>query len=481
MKVNLMESVVEADLASLQQAMQDGLFRSEELTAAYLERISRFDTRLHSILEVNPDALEVAAALDRERDEQGCRGPLHGIPLLLKDNINTADRMHTSAGALALASHCAAEDSEVAHRLRQAGAVLLGKTNMTEWANFMSPSMWAGYSTRGGLTLNPYGPGEIFVGGSSSGSAAAVAMSLAAAAVGTETSGSIISPASQHSLVGLKPTVGLVSQSGIIPIAHSQDSAGPMTRTVKDAAILLSIMAGPDETFCDYTRFLNVDVLRQARIGIPRYFYKDLDDERLAVAEAAIEALRKAGATIIDPVDMFGEGVAWDAEVMRHEFKYGVNRYLGSLPADAPVHSLEELIAYNEAHTDKALKYGQDTLIWSEQVSGTLTEEAYLASKRRNRDIAGKGIDDALAEHRLDALLFLGYEGGSDLAARAGYPIITVPAGYAKTGVIAPGGYSTHGPQGMSFVGTAHSEPVLLALAYGYEQATKHRVPPNMA
>ncbi|CAM4500700.1 amidase [Paenibacillus endophyticus] len=491
MRINKQDWIIEADIISMQKAMEEGWLSSEELVQLYMERIAIQDTVLRSILEVNPDALDIAKSLDRERSANKVRGLLHGIPILLKDNIDTRDLMHTSAGSVALASSIAASDSGVAAKLRAAGAVLLGKTNMTEWANFMSGSMWAGYSSRGGLTLNPYGPGELFIGGSSSGSAAAVAANLGAAAIGTETSGSIVSPASQTSLVGIKPTIGLVSRAGIIPITASQDTAGPMARTVTDAAILLGAIVGADERdevtltgaehgFSDYTVFLDEEYMKQARIGIPRFYYKDLDEERLAVIEAAIADLKEAGAVIIDPVELACEQVEWDWHVLRYEFKKYVNDYLGSLAASVPVHSLAELIAYNNEHAEIALKYGQDTLISSEETSGTLTEQEYVDSLRQNKELAGKrGLDAALEEYRLDALLFLGDESGDDLAARAGYPVITVPGGYAEHGITAEEGYVTKGPQGITFIGTAFSEPTLIKLAYGYEQATKHRFPPQ--
>ncbi|OBZ13744.1 amidase family protein [Bacillus sp. FJAT-26390] len=491
MKVNMEEWIIEADIASMQAAMEAGWLSSEELVKVYLGRIKRHDGVLRSILEVNPDAIEIARDLDQERVERGSRGNLHGIPIILKDNIDTHDNMHTSAGSVALANSYAAADSFVASQLRAAGAVFLGKANMTEWANFMSGSMWAGYSSRGGLVLNPYGPGELFIGGSSSGSGAAAAANLAAAAIGTETSGSIISPASQTNLVGIKPTIGLVSRTGIIPITSSQDTAGPMARTVTDAAIVLGALTGADEldevtvagakhAYKDYTPFLNTDYLKQARIGIPRFYYKDLDEARLAVIEEAIGVLKQAGATIIDPVELPCEKVEWDWHVLRYEFKKYINDYLGKLDESVPVHSLQELIAYNAEHADIALKYGQDTLISAEETSGTLTEQEYVDSLIRNRELAGKGgIDHALEEHQLDALLFLGNDDGDDLAARAGYPVITVPGGFAETGIIAEGGYTTKGPQGISFIGTAFSEPTLIKLAYGFEQATKHRFPPT--
>lgn len=332
MKLDLEKWIIEADIISMQTAMEAGLLCSEDLVNVYLDRIGKYDTELRSILEVNPDALEIARVLDKERTEKGSRGQLHGIPILLKDNIDTHDNMHTSAGSVALANSFAAKDSFVASQLRAAGAVLLGKANMTEWANFMSGSMWAGYSSRGGLVLNPYGPGELFIGGSSSGSAAAVAANLAAAAIGTETSGSIISPASQTCLVGLKPTIGLVSRTGIIPITNSQDTAGPMTRTVTDAAILLGALTGADErdavtltgakhAYRDYTPFLDADYIKQARIGVPRFYYEHLDEDRLAVIEAAITDLKEVGATIIDPVELACEQTDWQWHVLRYEFK----------------------------------------------------------------------------------------------------------------------------------------------------------------
>ncbi len=306
-----------------------------------------------------------------------------------------------------------------------------------------------------------------------------------------ETTGSIISPACQNGVVGIKPTVGLVSQTGIIPITFSQDSAGPIARTVTDAAIILGALVHVNEQdadalgiihgYQDYTQFLDSSFLRQARIGIPRFYYEGLDEARLKIVEDAITALKNEGATIVDAVSLPCENTEWDANVLRYEFKYALNKYLAQLPEEVPVHSLEEVISFNEAHAQRALKYGQGTLIWSEETSGTLKEAEYLNSLTRNVEMARKnGIDHSLNKHRLDALMFLGNEGGADLAARAGYPIITVPGGYATSGIIAPGGYTTKGPQGISFVGTAFSEPILIQIAYGFEQATGHRVPPNL-
>lgn len=488
MKRKIDDLLIEADIASLQRAMESGALTSEACVRWYLERIERFNSKLRVVLEINPDAIAIAVALDAERQEHGSRGLLHGIPILLKDNIDTGDRMHTSAGSIALAEHVALNDSAVAAQLRAAGAVLLGKANMTEWANFMSSTMWAGYSSRGGLTLNPYGPGELFVGGSSSGPGAAVAANLCTAAIGTETTGSIISPASQNSLVGLKPTVGLVSRRGIIPITHSQDSAGPMTRTVRDAACLLGAITGVDPedaamqekgriAYTDYMPFLDPNGLQGARIGIPRYYYQGLDQARAEIIERAIALCKERGAMIVDPVSMPCEHATWDWNVGRFEFKKGLNDYLAKAGPGASVRTLDQLIAYNEANREVALKYGQDMLIWSNETSGTLSEPEYAESLRFNREVSrAQGIDYAIREYGIDALLFLGNEEGLDLSARAGYPAITVPGGYAETGVIAKGGYTTKGPQGITFVGTAYSEPVLFRLAYAYEQASNYRI-----
>ncbi|SFD76831.1 amidase [Paenibacillus catalpae] len=490
MDQTIKERLLEADIAYLQAAMEARQLTSEECVCWYLERIDRINPIVKAVLEVNPDAIAIAKALDEERRERGARGPLHGIPILLKDNIDTGDNMHTSAGSVALAEHFAPSDSAVAEQLRAGGAIFLGKANMTEWANFMSNTMLAGYSSRGGLTLNPYGPGELFVGGSSSGSGAAVAANLCAAAIGTETSGSIISPSSQNNIVGIKPTIGLVSRSGIIPISQAQDSAGPMTRTVRDAAILLGAMTAVDRAdaamdgegraaYTDYTAFLEINGLKGARIGIPRHYYQALDEARADIIKRAISLCAERGAIIVDPVSLPCENAKWDWDVMRFEFKKGLNDYLAKAGTGASVRTLDELIAYNEANRDVALQYGQGTLIWSNETSGALTEQEYLESLRSNREIArNQGIDYAVREYKLDALLFLGNEEGMDISARAGYPAITVPGGYAETGIIAEGGYTTKGPQGITFVGTAYSEPTLFRIAYAFEQASKCRYAP---
>lgn len=484
--------IVEADITAMQAAMESGEATSEAIVQAYLERISQYDPKLKSILEINPDALDIARSMDEERRLKGSRGSLHGIPIVLKDNIDTGDQMHTSAGSVTLADSFAAEDSSVAAALRSAGAVILGKANMTEWANFMSNTMWSGYSSRGGLVLNPYGPGELFVGGSSSGSAVAVAANLAAVTIGTETSGSIISPASQNCVVGIKPTVGLISRRGIIPLTYTQDTAGPIARTVRDAAIVLGALTGVDErdevtvtsnriAYTDYTPFLDATYLQQARIGIPRYYYQDLDSDRLEIMETAISILKEAGVTIVDFVELPCEGYERNGNVLRYEFKKYVNDYLAQLPPSIPVHSLKDVIDYNEQHSEVALKYGQDVLLWAEDTSGTLTEQEYINSKVTNFEMSREqGIDYVLTKYNLDALMSAGCSDLVDLAAIAGYPSITVPAGYAADGIVAPGGYITNGPLGVTFTGTAYSEGTLIKLAYGFEQLTKFRYAPEL-
>ncbi len=487
------EWIIEADIASMQDEMTKGSLTAEQLVSLYLDRINTYDTVINSVLELNPDALVIARQLDMERIQTGARSSLHGIPLLIKDNIDTADKLHTSAGSIALAESTAAQDAAVISRLRAAGAIILGKANMTEWANFMAPGMWAGYSSRGGLVLNPYGPGELFVGGSSSGSAASVAANLIAAAVGTETSGSIIGPASQNCIVGIKPTAGLVSMDGIIPGIGSQDTAGPLARSVSDAAVLLGSMTGLDELdtqvsgtargsrIADYTVFLDTAYLQGVRIGIPRAIYQELDEEVIAIMAEAIELLEQQGAVIVDPIELPCLNSEWSPVMLQYEFKRGLNHYLGRLAESLPVHSLSELIAYNNMHSDKALKYGQGMLEWLEQSGDGITEEMYLEQLRLSREQArDQGIDYALKKYQLDALMFPGFH-GTDLAARAGYPLITVPAGFAANGTLTPGGYTTKGPHGVTFSGTAFSEPTLISIAYGFEQASGRRFQPRLS
>lgn len=491
MDMMLQEWINEADILSMQTAMESGSVSSEDLVRSYLERIHKYDSKINAILEINPDAIEIAIELDKERKLTGSRGKLHGIPILLKDNLDTGDKMHTSAGSVALAESFAAMDSFVASKLRSAGAVILGKANMSEWSNFMSSKMPAGYSSRGGLVLNPYGPGEVFISGSSSGPAAAIASNFAAGAIGTETAGSIVGPACQNSLVGIKPTVGLVSRAGVIPISVSQDTPGPIARTVTDAAIMLGELTGIDDnddatllskerSFADYTPFLDADYIQQAKIGIPRHYYMHLDKERLAIMEAAISILQAAGATIVDHVSLHVEHNNWNNDVMCYEFKKGLDQYLSQLSDTVPVHSLQELIDYNENHAEVALKYGQDTLIRSAET--TLNEETYREKKQQYDILArSQGIDYVLKEHGLDALLLPGDVDGMYIAARLGYPLITVPAGYSSIGVVDSDGDSTKGPFGVVFSGKAFSEPTLIKIAYAFEQATNHRVPPQLS
>jgi amidase len=487
--INLKEWIIEADITSMQTAMEAGSITSEEIVQVYLERINKYDLRINSVLEINPEAIQIARALDKERKEKGSRGKLHGIPILLKDNIDTKDKMHTSAGSVALAESFALNDSFIASKLRSAGAIFIGKTNMSEWSNFMSSSMPAGYSSRGGLVLNPYGTGELFISGSSSGSAAAVAANLGLASIGTETAGSIVGPASQNLIVGIKPTVGLVSRAGIIPISSSQDTPGPLARTVSDAVIVLGALTGVDDkdittlasencSFQDYTPFLDANFLCHARIGIPRHYYKNLDEERLSIMETAIKTLKNEGATIIDSVIIHVEQQNWNNDVITYEFKKGLNDYLSQLADSVPIHTLEELIQYNKKHAEKALVYGQDTLIRSEET--ILTENTYLQKKQEYMELPLKqGIDYVLDKYKLDALMLPGDVDGMYIAARLGYPLIAVPAGYSSNGVIDKDGDSTKGPFGVVFSGRAFSEPTLIKIAYGFEQATHHRFPPK--
>ncbi|MBM7619864.1 amidase [Bacillus tianshenii] len=476
------EWLPEATIEQLQGALENGEITSKELVLMYLHRIGQHDKKgisLNSILEINPDAVFIAEALDLERWRKGARGPLHGIPVLVKDNIDTGDHMHTSAGSVALAEHNAAEDSFVAKQLRDAGAIILGKTNMTEWANFMTKNMPSGYSSRGGQVLNPYGPGKFDVGGSSSGSGAAIAANFAVAAIGTETSGSILSPASMNSLVGIKPTVGLISRRGIIPITYSQDTAGPMTRTVKDAAILLSALTSTDKSDSatlsnpnpglSYTSFLLKEGLHGMRIGIARDpFFTYLSDEEALVMEEAIACLRENGAIVVDNVNIPFSKEKWDYHTLFYEFKPSLNAYLSKTGPHVPVKSLKDLIAFNKKDSGKMLKYDQTVLIESENLSGSLTEEEYLVSRERDlfRTQEG-GIDACMDGYELDAILTPNNFGAS-LPAKAGYPSITVPGGYTPEGK----------PVGVTFTARAYEESTLIQIGYAYEQATLHRKAP---
>ncbi|MEW6304811.1 MAG: amidase, partial [Verrucomicrobiota bacterium] len=410
----------EAGVMELQARLGSGKFTAVSLVKKYLARIREIDRRgpwLNSVIELNPDALEIAAVLDKERKAKGGRGPLHGIPVLIKDNIDTHDRMSTTAGSLALAGSIAPRDSFVAERMREAGAVILGKTNLSEWANFRGSRSTSGWSARGGQTRNPYvldrNPS-----GSSSGSAVAAAANLCAVAVGTETDGSILSPSSFNGIVGIKPTVGLISRSGIIPIAHSQDTAGPMARTVSDAAILLGALTGVDardeatsasqgKAHRDYTQFLDPDGLRGARIGVARRMFGPNRAADLVV-ENVIAIIKRLGATVIDPADIptLGKFGAAESEVLHYEFKTDLNAYLAALGANAPVRTLKEIIEFNERNRDREMPwFGQENFLRAE-AKGPLTEKAYLdavaACRRLARD---EGIDAVMNEHRLDAIL----------------------------------------------------------------------------
>jgi amidase len=488
----------EATLLDLAGRMRTGALTSQALTRAYLDRIEALDRKgpeLRSVLEVNPDALSIAGALDAERRAKGPRGPLHGIPVLLKDNIDTADRMTTTAGSLALEGSVAPRDAHLALRLRAAGAVLLGKTNLSEWANIRSTRSSSGWSARGGQCRNPYALDRNPC-GSSSGSGAAVSANLCAVAVGTETDGSIVCPSSANGTVGIKPTLGLVSRAGVIPIAHSQDTAGPMARTVRDAAILLGALAGVDprdpatataagRLVADYTASLDPDGLRGARIGVARKI-SGFDARVDRLMDDAIAEMKRRGAVIVDPADIphTGEYDESELEVLLFELKADLAAYLATRGPKAPVRTLADVIAFNEAHRDREMPYFGQELFLRAQEKGPLTTPAYLEALARNQRLSrGEGIDAVMDEHKLDALiaptggpswmtdLIDGdhFTGGSSTApAVAGYPNVSVPMG------------SIFGlPVGLQFMGRAWSEPVLLRIAYAFEQATAHRRPPR--
>ncbi|PZE19645.1 amidase family protein [Paenibacillus xerothermodurans] len=480
--------VIEATISELQQGMCTGEFTCKDVTLAYLNRIAKYDKQgpnINSVLELNPQALVIAEALDKERAVSGRRGPLHGIPILLKDNIDTGDRMHTSAGTIALANSYAAQDAFLVRLLRKAGAVILGKANMSEMAKFVSKRAPNGYSSRGGFVRNPYGPANLDVGGSSCGSGAAVAANLTAAAIGTETLGSIINPSVENSIVGLNPSVGLISRTGIVPIAPTHDTAGPMTRTVEDAAILLASLIGVDHddpsttmgkgrSHKDYTSFLIGEGLQGARIGLPKgAHFPHLPAEHQRLIEKEIDVLIQLGASMIEVEAITPlERQEWDIQSLVYEFKPAINHYLNKLSPFVPVHSLKEMIAFNDQYNKKLVtQYGQDLLIAAEATSGTLTEPEYIMSKARDLELARtNGIDAILIRHQLDAILSPGHDGVA-APAKAGYASITVPAGFTKKGE----------PTGITFFGGQFSEPTLIKLAYAYEQATKHRRPPQLS
>jgi len=475
--------VEEATIASLQEGLRAGRYTARSLCEAYLARIEAIDRSgptLKAVLEINPDALAIADRLDTERRARRIRGPLHGIPVLIKDNIATADRMMTTAGSLALLGVTPPRDALVAERLRAAGAVILGKTNLSEWANFRGNQSSSGWSGRGGQTKNPYALDRNPC-GSSSGTGAAIAASLAAVGVGTETDGSIVCPSSACSLVGVKPTLGLIGGAGIIPIAHSQDTAGPMCRTVADAAVLLGVLSGQD-----YRASLDPNGLTGARIGVARKKCFGYSPEADALVEAAIDVLRRQGAVIVDPADIPHLGEYDDSEftVLLYEFKADVNAYLAEWAPRGPMRTLADLIAFNEAHKATELAYFGQEIFVQAQEKGPLSDQAYIDALEKDRRLSRtEGLDTVFAQHNLDAIVaptgspawptdlvngdhFLG--ASSTPAAVSGYPSVSVPVGYAF-GL----------PVGMSLIGRAASEATLLKLAYAYEQVAKGRRPPR--
>ena len=487
----------EKSVAELQNAMESGQYSSKSICEIYLERIKKVDQSeggLNSVIELNPDALSIADTLDTERAAGNVRGPLHGIPIMVKDNIDTADKMMTTAGALAMVGNIANEDAFIIKKLREAGAVLLGKTNLSEWANFRSERSSSGWSGRGRQTHNPYALNRNPC-GSSAGSGAAVSANLCAITIGTETNGSIVCPSSSNGVVGIKPTVGLWGRSGIIPISETQDTAGPMARSVADAVALLGPLTGSDprdvrttesdgKSYSDYSQFLNKDGLQGKRIGIMRSsfgFHEKVDK----IMEEAIATMQKAGATIIDPVEFktrkeFGNS---GYEVLLYEFKDGVNKYLSS--ANAKVKTLAEVIEFNKANRDASMPYFEQEILEKAEAKGDLNSAEYKEALAKVLTLSReKGIDATLEEHSLDAIIaptggpawpidlingdhFGG--GSSSPAARAGYPNITVPAGYVF-GL----------PVGMSIFSGAYKEPELIAMAYAFEQASKVRVAPTL-
>ena len=488
----------EVSITELQEGLKSGKFSSRSLVEKYIDRINEVDNKgpaVNSVIEINPDVEGIAAALDRERKDKGARGPLHGIPILIKDNIGTADRMMTTAGSLALVGSKPLQDSFVAKKLRDAGAIILGKTNLSEWANFRSNHSSSGWSGRGGQTKNPYVLDRNPC-GSSSGSGAAVAANLCAAAIGTETDGSVVCPSSANSLVGIKPTVGLISRAGIIPIAHSQDTAGPMTRTVSDAAILLGALTGLDsrdsattasqtKSLTDYTQFLDKGGLKGVRLGVARKYFGFNDHVDKLMTDLLAE-MKKLGAVVVDPTDIPTSGKFDDSEleVLLYEFKADLNTYLAGLGPQAPVHSLKDIIAFNERNRESEMPFFGQDLFTKAEAKGPLTSAKYLQALSKNHLLARtQGIDFVMKKNRLDALVaptggpawptdwlngdhFTG--GYSSASAVAGYPHITVPAGYVF-GL----------PVGISFFGGAYTEPKLIKIAYAFEQATKVRRGPK--
>jgi amidase len=487
----------EATISDLQARMKSGEISARSLTQAYLDRINDVDKNgpvVNSVIEVNPDAITIAEALDKERKERGPRGPMHGIPVLIKDNIDTADKMLTTAGSLALVGSRPSQDSGVAKKLRDAGAVILGKTNLSEWANIRSSHSSSGWSGRGGLTKNPYALHRNPC-GSSSGSGAGVSANFCTVAVGTETDGSVVCPSSANGIVGIKPTLGLISRAGVIPISHSQDTPGPMARTVRDAAIFLGALAGSDPRDAatadasskmqkDYTQFLDPNGLRGARIGVARKYF-GFNDAVDALLNDLIREMKSAGAVIVDPADLESHGKFDETELLMlmYELKTDLNAYLAQRPGKQ-VRTLADLIAFNEENKDREMPYFGQDLFLKAQEKGPLTDKEYVAALAANHSLSREhGIDGVMDKFHLDALfaptggpawltdLANGDHasgGSSNAAAVAGYPNINVPAGFLF-----------ELPVGISFFGRAWSEPTLLKIAYGFEQLIKARKPPQ--
>jgi len=486
---------MEHTISELQQKMSTGELTSLQITESFLERIHDLDSKVNSVIELNPDAQSLAAELDAERAGGKVRSPLHGIPILIKDNIDTHDKMQTTAGSLALEGNIAPRDAFIVRQLRKAGAVILGKTNLSEWANFRGKRSVSGWSSRGGLTRNPYALDRSAC-GSSSGSGAAVAASFCSAAVGTETDGSIICPAQTNGIVGIKPTLGLVSRSGIIPIAHSQDTAGPMARTVADAAILLGALTGVDKNdsvtaasakraLKDYTRFLDKDGLKGARIGVARNMC-GTDARILELFDRSIFVMRNLGAVIVDPANLpnFDKFGKTEVEVLHYEFKADLNKYLAG--AGARIKNMADVIQFNEENKARVMPYfGQEHML-AAQEKGSLRDKTYREALAKNQLLTRKnGIDAVMKKYKLDALIvpsggpawMIDLANGDAInwdmestspAAVAGYPHITVPMGYIF-GL----------PVGLSFFAKAWQEPTLIRLAYAFEQATKARIEPK--
>jgi len=486
----------EVTVAQLQEYMKSGKYSSHAITQLYLTRINDLDKngpKLNAIIELNPDALSIADEMDNERKSGKIRGPLHGIPVLLKDNINTKDKIATTAGSLALADNYVGKDAFIINRLREAGAVILGKTNLSEWANFRSTRACSGWSSKGGQTKCPYildrNPS-----GSSAGTGSAVSANLCAIGIGTETDGSVVSPSSVNGIVGIKPTVGLLSRTGIIPISKTQDTAGPMARTVTDAAILLGILAGIDTADAyapkdkskiqpDYTKFLDINGLQGKRLGIEKTAYTGNPDMETLLQEA-IAILKSKGATIID-VELVKKlkPIGTDEfTVLLYEFKDGLNKYLGT--ANSKVKSLADVMAFNKANEAKAMPFFKQEIMEQAQAKGDLNSKEYLDAVAKTTGITRKAIDTIMSDNKLDAIIAPtngfactidlvngDYDNGfgfSTPAAMAGYPHITVPMGAA------------HGlPIGLSFVSTAYKEADIIKLAYAYEQASKKRIKPE--